>query len=86
MTTVLKDPFRDLLEFLNQLDEAKIYFRLRHTRPDAISIDIDVPGERWEVEFVDYKDEVQIEVEVFRSNGVIDGAERVHELFAKHSA
>jgi hypothetical protein len=25
-------------------------------------------------------------VEVFRSNGVIDGAERVHELFAKHSA
>jgi hypothetical protein len=79
------DAFRQILELLRRLKEAKITHRLGQCRDDAVMITIDVPGERWEVEFVDYDDEVHVEVERFRSNGKIDDESALEELFAKHS-
>lgn len=44
--------FGKLLDFLNRLDRAHISYKLRHTRPDSVMIDISLPGWRWEVEFM----------------------------------
>ena len=82
MTT---DTYRQLLELLRRLDEAKITYTLRSSRDDAVTIDVFVAGERWEIEFVDYDDEVHVEIERFRSNGHIDDERALEELFAKFS-
>jgi hypothetical protein len=48
-------------------------------------VEIHVPGERWEVELVDYGDEVHWEIERFISDGKIDDETALDELFAKYS-
>ena len=80
-----KDTFRRLLDLLGRLREAKIYYTLGQVRDDALMVEVSVPGERWEIEFVDYGDEVQVEVERFVSGGDIDGESALVELFAKFS-
>lgn len=79
------DTFRELLALLKRLDEGKIAHRLGQCREEAIMVEVAVPGERWEIEFVDYDDEVHVEVERFRSTGDIDDESALEELFAKFS-
>jgi len=40
-----------LVEFLDKLDELNIYYRLNRIR-DSILVEVVIPGERWEVEFM----------------------------------
>ena len=80
-----QDVFRELLALLRRLDAAKIHYTLDRVRDEAIMIRVDVPGQRWEIEFVDYGDEVHVEIERFVSNGHIDGEAALDELFAKFS-
>jgi len=42
-----------LASFLEELREATIHFTVRSVRPQAIMVNVNVPGERWEVEFLD---------------------------------
>jgi len=86
MNVIAIDAYKELLSFLNRLTEAKIHHSLRHSRPDAITVEVNVPGERWEVEFVDYGDEVQIEIEIFRGGGVTGDERTLEELFRTHAA
>ena len=72
----------ELLAFLNRLAEEKLYYTLAHHRDDALMVKVDVPGERWEIEFMD---DGTVEVEVFRSNGEILGGEAIDDLFEGHS-
>lgn len=53
-----------LLDFLNRLDRAHIFYKLDHTRPDSVVIDISLPGWRWEVEFMV---DGSIDIERYRS-------------------
>jgi hypothetical protein len=78
-----KDTIRGVLELLNRLREAKISFALRQVRDDALMVEARVPGQIWEIEFVDYGDEFQVEIERFVSNGHIDDESALAELFAK---
>jgi hypothetical protein len=71
-----------LLAFLRKLEEARIAYRLRHSRDDAIMVQINVPGERWEVEFLEDGD---IEVERFISDGHIEDESALEDLFARFS-
>lgn len=70
-----------LLEFLDNLKRARICFKLSLSRDNAIMVEIVVPGERWEVEFMA---DGTIEVERFRSTGEIWGSEALKELFEKY--
>jgi hypothetical protein len=79
------DGYRAFLALLQRFDHAKICYRLHHSRDEAVMIEVVVPGERWEIELVDYGDEFQWEVERFRSTGAIDGETAIEELFANHS-
>ncbi len=80
-----EDTLRTLLAFLQRLDRAKIAWTLDRCRDDAVMVKIDVPGQRWEVELVDYGDEFQWEIERFVSNGHIDDESALEELFARFS-
>ena len=59
---------RELLLFLNKLDERKIYYRLNKVRDEAIMVEIAVPGQHWEVEFME---DGSIEIEKFISKGQV---------------
>lgn len=74
-----------LLDLLRRLDAAKICYRLRSSRDDAISVDVTVPGQRWEIEFVQYGDDVQVEIERFISQGEIGDASLLESLFDEFS-
>ena len=71
-----------LLSFLNDLRRGKIHYRLSQHRDDAIMVEVAVPGERWEVEFLD---DGGVEAEVFRSDGTIHDAGVLEQIIAKHS-
>jgi hypothetical protein len=79
------DAFRTLLTFLRRLKQANIWYRLNQVREDALMVEVHVPGERWEVELVDYGDEVHWEIERFTSDGIIADEAALDELFAKFS-
>lgn len=69
----------DLTTFLRRLDASRISYRLDRVR-DATMVVVAVPGERWEVEFMD---EGGVEVEMFRSDGTIGDASALGALFAR---
>jgi hypothetical protein len=74
--------FGQLMAFLRKLEEAHIHYQLTRNRDEAVSIHIAVPGERWEVDFLD---DGGVDVERFVSDGRIDDETALSELFAKFS-
>jgi hypothetical protein len=75
--------FDRLLKFLNRLGDSRIHYTLRHSRDEAIMVNINVPGERWEVEFLRDGD---VDVEIFRSDGAILDEPMIEQLIANHSS
>jgi hypothetical protein len=71
------NPLEKLLAFLSELDRRKIFFKLTRVRDEAIMVEIAVPGERWEIEFFG---DGRIEVEVFKSPGIIGGEVELDHL------
>ena len=69
---------KKILDFLDKLEEKKIYYKLNKIR-DAIMVEIDIPGERWEVEFFA---DGNIEVEKFISQGEIHDESEFEALFS----
>ncbi len=43
---------KGLNQFLNRLEEYKIYYKIDKIREESILIEVAVPGQRWEVEFM----------------------------------
>lgn len=72
---------KDLIGFLNRLEENKIYYRLNKIR-DGILVEIAVPGQRWEVE---YLKDGSIEIEKFTSDGTICDETELNVLFQTFS-
>jgi len=73
--------FHALVNFLKELDERKIHYNLRKIR-DSILIEVAVPGQRWEIEFMM---DGSIEIEKFISSGDIFGSEEIEVLFREFS-
>lgn len=71
-----------LLEFLKKLKEKAISFRLDSVRDESIMVLITVPGQRWEVEFME---DGSVEIEKFLSNGEIFNESELETLFDKFS-
>ena len=77
------DSLERLLNFLDRLQKHGLYFHLDRGRSEAIMVRVDVPGERWEVEFFA---DGHVEVEVFGSGSQgIEGEEALDRLFATHA-
>jgi hypothetical protein len=71
-----------VLELLQRLDRSKIHYRLAHNQEDAITIEVAVPGQRWEI---DCHSDGRIDVEVFKSDGSIRDESAIDELFRDFS-
>lgn len=72
----------ELLGFLQKLEGVKIHYRLEYHRDEALMVLIAVPGQRWEVEFLE---DGSVEVERFVSTGKIEARDALAELFSKFS-
>jgi hypothetical protein len=83
MSIKTKPLVTNLLEFVERLEQHRIHYRLEHNRPESILVDIAVPGERWEVEFLENG---EIEVERFVSDGHLCGDETLELLFHLHGS
>jgi hypothetical protein len=75
------DNLNRLIDFLERLDKFKIYYRLSKIR-ESILVEIAVPGERWEVEFMA---DGEIVIEKFKSDGQLQGEYELNLLFKKFS-
>lgn len=71
----------ELINFLDKLEKSKIYNRLNKVR-DGIMVEISLPGERWEVE---YMKDGNIEIEKFVSDSQIFSENELDFLFANFS-
>ena len=70
---------KKLYTFLEQLEEAGIFFTLQRIR-ESIMVNVMVPGERWEVEFFE---DGHVEVERFVTVGEILDEKALDSLFDK---
>ena len=67
----------NLSTFLRELDAAGAHYSLMSVREGAIMVQVTLPGERWEVEFFENREP---EIEIFRSDGAVFGAEKLTAL------
>ncbi|WP_461615507.1 hypothetical protein [Clostridium sp. Marseille-QA1073] len=72
----------DINKFLNILDENNIYYRLNKIRSECIIIEVAVPGQRWEIEFME---DGTVEIEKFISDGLFYGKEELKVLLSEFS-
>ncbi|NRF96276.1 hypothetical protein HQN89_36530 [Paenibacillus frigoriresistens] len=73
---------RDLISFLNKLEDKHIFYKLSKIRNEAILVEVAVPGQRWEIEFMD---DGTVEVEKFISDGEYYDVNELESLFEKFS-
>ena len=67
---------------MNSLEDKKIYYKLNKIRNESIMVEVAVPGERWEVEFMD---DGTIEIEKFISDGDCYDGKELDYLFENYS-
>ena len=75
------DNLDKLISFLEKLEKAKIFFKLDKIR-DSILVEIAVPMQRWEVEFMQNG---EVCVEIFKSDGDIYDGGKLDILFQDYS-
>jgi hypothetical protein len=59
----------DVLRVCSGLNERRASYRLSVDRPEAIRVTLDVPGERWEIDFFP---DAHVELERYVGQGVVD--------------
>lgn len=72
----------NLLRFLNKLDGTNIYYQLNKIRDEAIMVEVVVPGQRWEVEFLE---DGTVDVEKFISDKAFYDEGELDHLFKEFS-
>ena len=68
----------ELTDLLDRLDAAEIQYTLSSVSEGAITVGIDVTSEHWKVEFMDDGD---IEVEIFKGDGQVFDYGIIEDLF-----
>ncbi len=78
----MKNNVKEILDLINKIQTARIYCSLRSSREDAISLDVTVPGQRWEIDFLE---DGSTEIEIFTSDGTIYDESKLNDLFNEFS-
>jgi hypothetical protein len=73
---------KELIHFINKLEESNIFYKLNKVRNEAIMVEIAVPGQRWEVEFME---DGTVEIEKFISDGDFYDVKELDTLFKDFS-
>lgn len=73
-----------IIDFLNQLDEKKLFYTITKSRDFGIAVMVYIPGERWEVDFLYENDNEEcsgVWVERFKSDGQLFDESELEVLF-----
>lgn len=73
---------KKFIDFLNKLEENNIFYKLNKVRNEAIMVEVAVPGQRWEIEFLE---DGSIEIEKFISDKNMYGTNELETLFKEFS-
>lgn len=72
----------EMNNFLNKLEDKNIFYRLSKVRNESIMVEVAVPGQRWEIEFME---DGTVEIEKFISDGDYYDAKELEVLFRDFS-
>lgn len=78
----MKTATENLYSLRDHLRREKIHYRVRDDREGAVSVDVTVPGERWEIDMLA---DGSVEIEVFKSDGAIHDDSKLKDLFRRFS-
>ncbi|MGG3927205.1 hypothetical protein ABET51_14550 [Metabacillus fastidiosus] len=73
---------KKLINFLNKLENNNIFYKLNKVRNEAIMVEVAVPGQRWEIEFMENG---TVEIEKFISDGNYYGTDEIEFLLKNFS-
>lgn len=73
---------KEFIHFLNKLEDNNIFYKLSKVRNDSIMVEVAVPAQRWEIEFME---DGTVEIEKFISDGSIDDVKELDSLFKDFS-
>lgn len=73
---------KDFIAFLNKLEENDIFYKLNKVRNEAIMVEVAVPGQRWEIEFLE---DGTVDIEKFVSNKDVYDEKELETLFREFS-
>jgi hypothetical protein len=73
---------KELINFLNTLEEKNIFYRLNKVRNEGILVEVAVPGQRWEIEFME---DGNVEIEKFISDGDFYDVKEIESLLKDFS-
>ena len=68
----------EFIALLNKLESHNIYYELKKVREEAIMIEVAVPGQHWEIEFLD---DDSVDIEKFIADGELYNVEELETLF-----
>lgn len=77
-----QNPFGKIMAFLDKLEANAIPYTISRAREEALLINVAVPGERWEIEFMT---DGSVEIERFCSDGEIADERALGDLFARYA-
>ncbi len=73
---------KEFISFLNKLEENSIFFKLNKVRNEAIMVEVAVPGQRWEIEFLE---DGTVDIEKFISDKDMYDVYELETLFKEFS-
>lgn len=74
------DRFKELVSCLEHLEDKKIVYELNKIR-EGILVEVFTENRIWEIEYVIYPEDTQIEIEIFKSDGQIFDSSEIEVLF-----
>ena len=73
---------KEFISFLNKLEGNSIFFKLNKVRNEAIMVEVSVPGQRWEIEFLE---DGTVDIEKFISDKGMYDVNELETLFKEFS-
>ncbi|QUW23082.1 hypothetical protein JSQ81_05800 [Sporosarcina sp. Marseille-Q4063] len=73
---------KEFITFLNKLEENSVFYKLNKIRNEAIMVEVAVPGQRWEIEFLE---DGTIDIEKFISDKDMYDVNELETLFKEFS-
>lgn len=73
---------KEFIALLNKLEENSIFYKLNKVRNEAIMIEVAIPGQRWEIEFLE---DGTVDIEKFISDKDMYDVNELETLFKEFS-
>ena len=73
---------KEFIAILNKLEKNSIFYKLNKVRNEAIMVEVAVPGQRWEIEFLE---DGTVDIEKFSSDKDMYDVNELETLFKEFS-